>query len=421
MRPGAPGTAEAPEPLTSGCRSCGAPLGRPVLDLGEQPNANRYVSAHDLPLPEPRFPLRVSLCESCWLLQLADSMPPEALFQEYAYFSSYSQSWLRHAESYAEEMLARLELGPGSLVVEVASNDGYLLRNFVEAGVPVLGIEPARNVAAYARSIGVPTREVFLGRRTAAALRAEGVRADLLVGNNVLAHVPDLNDFVAGLGLLLAPNGLLTMEFPHVLHLVEESQFDTIYHEHYSYLSLTAVQAAFARHGLALEDVQEVPTHGGSLRICVRHGGRGRAPVSVTALQRREVDAGLTDPTTYDRLRTDADRVRRELVGFLRSATGEGRRVAGYGAPAKGNTLLNFCGVGTELLPYTVDLSPHKQGRYLPGSHVPIRAPEELLDDRPDYVLILPWNLEEEIVDQMRAIRSWGGRFVVAIPELRVF
>ena len=316
-------------------------------------------------------------------------------------------------------MVDGLRLGPESLVIEVASNDGYLLRNFVDQNIPVLGIDPARNVAEHALSIGVPTHVGFLGRRTAAELRSHGVAGDLVIANNVLAHVPDLNDFIAGLALLLAAHGTLTVEFPHVLRLLAEHQFDTIYHEHYSYLSLTAVQAAFSRHGLALREVEELPTHGGSLRVHAGHVSAVRSVhESVFELLERERTAGLMDVDVYARLGTDADRVRRELVSFLDEARRSRRRAVAYGAPAKGNTLLNYCGITNELLSYTVDRSPHKQGRFLPGSHLPVHAPDRLLDDRPDYVLILPWNIKDEIVDKMSAVQEWGGRFVVPIPRV---
>ena len=404
----------------SRCRSCGAVLHCSVVDLGSQPLANAFLAADQLDRPEPLFPLHAHVCDRCWLVQLAGSVSREELFSDYAYFSSFSDTWLEHAQAYAEEMVERLSLGRQSLVVEVASNDGYLLKYFVERGVPVLGIEPAQNVADYAISIGVPTEVVFLGRETALDLRARGVAADLLVGNNVLAHVPDLNDFIAGLAILLGPRGTLTMEFPHVLRLLQERQFDTIYHEHYSYFSLTAAQSAFARHGLALEKVEELPTHGGSLRIHVLHVDEVRDPhPSVAEILLREREAGLTDTSTYTLLGQDAQAARQALLAFLEDARASGRRVVGYGAPAKGNTLLNFCGVTTNLVPYTVDRSPHKQGRFLPGSHLPIEAPTRLLEDKPDYVLILPWNLEEEIVEQMSAVRAWGGRFVVPIPTVR--
>ena len=403
------------------CRSCGTELRHSVVDLGRQPLANSYLEPDQLHEPEPVYPLHPYVCDTCWLVQLQEFASPGEIFSEYAYFSSYSDSWLEHARRYAEEMIDRLDLGPDSLVVEVASNDGYLLRNFVARGIPVLGIEPAKNVAEHAISAGVPTEVVFLGRETAGELRDRGVAGDLVVGNNVLAHVPDLNDFVGGLATLLAPTGTLTMEFPHLLRLVQEHQFDTIYHEHYSYLSLAAVQHVFARHGLTVEDVEEITTHGGSLRIFAGHTARnGAVRESVRRVLDLEREAKLFDVRTYERLGQDANAVRDDLLEFLRQASRDGRRVVGYGAPAKGNTLLNYCGVTSELLSYTVDRSPHKQGRYLPGSHVPIHGPEHLLADKPDFVLILPWNLKDEIVEQLSAVHDWGGRFVVPIPDVRV-
>jgi len=354
-------------------------------------------------------------------MQLHHAVSPEDIFGDYAYFSSFSDSWLEHAAAYAERMTAELRLGPTSQVVEIASNDGYLLRNFVERGIPVRGVEPARNVAAAAVADGIPTDVVFLGRGTAEGLRDGGLRADLLIGNNVLAHVPDLNDFVAGLAVLLAPDGTLTMEFPHLLRLLEESQFDTIYHEHYSYFSLTAARAVFDRHGLEVVGVEELPTHGGSLRVFVRHAGAGAAPdPSVSELERIEEESGLTDLAAFQRLGSQAARVKEELLAFLADARAEGRRVVAYGAPAKGNTLLNYVGVDTGSIEYTVDRSPHKQGLFLPGSRLPIHGPERILEDEPDYVLLLPWNLRDEIAAQMSEVRTWGGRFVVPIPQLTV-
>jgi len=404
------------------CRSCEARLRHSVVDLGLQPFANAYLTAEQLELPESRYPLHAYVCDECWLVQLGESANPEELFSDYAYFSSYSETWLQHARAYAEQIVGRLSLGPKSLVVEVASNDGYLLRNFVEWSIPVLGIEPAQNVAEHAVTLGVPTEVVFLGHKTAKSLRARGIAADLLVGNNVLAHVPDLNDFVAGLATLLAPTGTLTMEFPHVLRLLLERQFDTIYHEHFSYFSLIAATAVFARHGLEVHDVEELPTHGGSLRVYV---GQAEAQhplrTSVSELLERERGAGLEDVETYARLGDEAEAVRRDVLAFLQDARSDGRRVVAYGAPAKGNTLLNFCQISPDLLPYAVDISPHKQGHFLPGSHLPIEPPARLLADRPDYVLILPWNLKDEIVEQMSAVRGWGGQFVVPIPEVRIF
>jgi SAM-dependent methyltransferase len=401
------------------CRSCSAPVRASVLDLGSQPLANSFLTVEQAGEPERRYPLHAYVCERCWLMQLADGATREEIFSDYAYFSSYSDSLLDHMRRYSEDMIARLELGPDNLVVEVASNDGYLLRNFVERGIPAFGLDPAANVAAAAAAVGVPTEVAFFGRATAERLRDRGLRADLLIANNVLAHVPDVNDFVAGLARLLAQGGVLTVEFHHVLHLLEGRQFDAIYHEHFSYLSLVSAQAIFARHGLNIVDVEELSTQGGSLRIFAAHEG---APTpAVGRLLEREQAAGLTGVAAYQRLPTAAAAVKENLIAFLREARAEGRQVLAYGAPAKGNTLLNYCGISSDLIPFTVDRSPHKRGRLLPGSHLPILDPERLLESRPDYVLVLPWNLENEIVAQLGAVRETGGRFVVAIPELRIF
>jgi hypothetical protein len=403
------------------CRSCGASLDRLVLDLGEQPLANSYPVSAAAAADEVRYPLRVALCTACWLVQLTDDVDPSLIFDdEYAYFSSVSDSWLAHADAYAARMIADLHLGADSLVVEVASNDGYLLGAFVDRGVRVLGIEPAANVAAAAEARGVPTRVEFFGRAVAEALRAEGVRPALVVGNNVLAHVPDLDDFVGGLAALVGDSGLLTMEFPHLLRLLEGREFDTIYHEHYSYFSLLAVVDVFGRRGLDIVDVEELSTHGGSVRIHARAAGTTPVSDRVTAILGRERDAGLDDTAAYERFAADVARVRVELLDFLEAARVEGRVVVGYGAPAKGNTLLNFCGVTPQQIEFTVDRSPAKQGRVLPGTHLPIEAPERLLEVRPDYVLVLPWNLLDEISSQMTAVRDWGGHFVVPIPRPRV-
>lgn len=406
-----------------GCRFCGTPLSHVFVDLGAQPLANSYLEPEALGKAEPFYPLRVYVCEACFLVQLPEEEKPEAIFSDYAYFSSYSESWLRHARTYAEAMIERLCLGPGHQVVEIASNDGYLLRWFAETGIPVLGVEPAGNVAEAAQAAGIPTTVKFFGRETARELRAEGTRADLLVGNNVLAHVPDLNDFVAGLAILLGPTGVLTLEFPHLLRLMAEDQFDTIYHEHYSYFSFQTVRRIFAFHGLTVFDVEELPTHGGSLRVYARHEDDSSKPVGerVRDLLAREEEAGMGRLDTYRSFAERVCRVKRGLLRFLIQAKEEGKSIAGYGAPAKGNTLLNYCGVRADFLDYTVDRSPHKQGRYLPGTRIPIHGPDRLRETRPDYVLILPWNLKEEIMEQMADVRSWGGRFVVAIPEVRVF
>jgi SAM-dependent methyltransferase len=404
------------------CRFCGAPLSHVFVDLGASPLANSYLEPEALGKAEPFYPLTVYVCAECFLVQLPEEEKPEAIFSDYAYFSSYSESWLRHAEAYARRMIERFGFGPEQQVVEVASNDGYLLRWFQERGIPVLGIEPAANVAEAARAAGIPTEVKFFGEATARELVERGTRADLLVGNNVLAHVPGLNDFVTGLKVLLAPTGVLTMEFPHLLRLMDEDQFDTIYHEHYSYFSFTTVRKVFAAHGLTLFDVEELLTHGGSLRIYARHENDDSKPVGerVGDLLSREDAAGFSLLATYQTFDERVRRVKRGLLRFLIQAREEGKAVAGYGAPAKGNTLLNYCGIRSDFVDYTVDRSPHKQGRFLPGTRIPIHGPDRLRETRPDYVLILPWNLKEEIMEQMADIRSWGGRFVVAIPEVRV-
>jgi hypothetical protein len=412
----------APAAAGRSCRFCGAGLGTTFVDLGLSPLANSYVEPEDLGKPEVFHPLHVFVCDRCLLVQLPESESPDAIFSDYSYFASYSDSWLAHARDYAAMATARFGLGPHSQVVEIASNDGYLLRWFVERGIPVLGIEPAGNVAEAAEALGIPTRVRFFGTQLARELVAEGIRADLVVGNNVLAHVPGLNDFVAGLRLLLAPRGVLTMEFPHLLRLMDEGQFDTIYHEHFSYFSFTTVRQVFAAQGLTLFDVEELPTHGGSLRIFAGHAGDESRPVEarVTELLAREERAGLQRLDTYGDFAARVEVVKRDLVRFLLDASEAGKQVVGYGAPAKGNTLLNYCGVRGDLLAYTVDRSPHKQKRYLPGTRIPIFAPERIAETRPDYVLILPWNLKDEVTRQMAHVREWGGRFVVAVPRLQV-
>jgi len=403
------------------CRSCGRPLAHTFVDLGVSPLANSYLEPADLDRMEPFYPLHVRVCEECLLVQLPAVESAAAIFGDYAYFSSFSDSWLDHARRYVEAMTARFGLGAGSQVIEVASNDGYLLRWFQERGVPVLGIEPAANVAEAARRAGIPTRTEFFGAGSARRLADEGIRADLLLGNNVLAHVPDLNDFVAGLAIALAPGGVVTMEFPHLARLVAGNQFDTIYHEHFSYFSLGVVQRVFERHELALFDVEELPTHGGSLRIYARHAAEGGdSGAAVTALLDRERAESWDTLERHLTFEAQVRASKRGLLRFLVEQMEAGAAIAGYGAPAKGNTLLNYCGIGPDLVEYTVDRSPHKQGRYLPGSRIPIFAPERLAETRPDWVFILPWNLEAEIVEQMASIREWGGKFFVAIPEVRV-
>ena len=406
----------------SGCRSCGSELRQVFLDLGLSPLANSYLKEEDLQREEPRFPLRVYVCGECFLVQLEEWESPENIFGDYAYFSSYSESWLRHAKTYVGDMVGRFGINSKSKVVEIASNDGYLLQYFVERGVPVLGIEPARNVAAVARDKGIPTRVDFFGEATARTLRREGLRADLLIGNNVLAHVPNLNDFVSGLRILLADQGIITMEFPHLMRLCEDCQIDTIYHEHFSYFSFLAAEKIFATHGLTLFDVEELPTHGGSLRIFAQHKAKGRHPTSrrVRDLRKRETDAGYGRLDGYSAFEERALRTREKLIEFLVDAKRAGKRVVGYGAPAKGNTLLNYCGLTSDHIEYTVDRSPHKQGRFLPGTHIPIHEPERISVTKPDYILILPWNLQDEIIEQLSFARSWGAQFVVPIPEPRI-
>lgn len=405
------------------CRFCAAPLQLTFCDLGMSPLSNANLKAAQLQASEKFYPLHSYVCEQCWLVQLPEHETPEHIFaQDYAYFSSYSDSWLAHAKAYCELMIQRFKLGAASQVVEVASNDGYLLQYFKARGVPVLGVEPAANCAAVAEVKGIPSWVRFFGVQTAQELRDGGHGADLLLGNNVLAHVPDINDFVGGLKVALKPGGIVTMEFPHLLRLIANNQFDTIYHEHYSYLSLLATQRIFARHGLTLFDVQELPTHGGSLRIYGRHTEDNAKPVgaAIGELLARETAAGLASAAAYRRFEQQVQETRYKLLEFLIRAKREGQRVWGYGAPAKGNTLLNYCGIRGDLIEGTVDRSPHKQGLYLPGTHIPIHAPEKLAEVKPDYVLILPWNLKDEIIQQAGFIRDWGGRFVVPIPQVQV-
>ena len=403
------------------CRHCSAPLERTFCDLGTSPLANSYLRDEDLGRAEKFYPLHAFVCGTCYLVQLQEFETPEAIFGDYAYFSSYSTSWLEHARLYTEEMIERFQLGSSSQVIEVASNDGYLLQYFVTKHVPVLGIEPAANVAAVAEQKGIRSLVQFFGTSTATALAADGVRADLLLGNNVLAHVPDLNDFVRGLKIVLKPSGVVTMEFPHLLRLMAETQFDTIYHEHFSYFSFLTVVRVFAAHGLRMFDVQQLPTHGGSLRIFATHDENRSHAVSpaVEALLEDERVAGLDRLETYESFAEHARRTKRRLLTFLVDAKERGKTVVGYGAPAKGNTLLNYCGVGTDFIDYTVDRSPHKQNTYLPGSRVPVFHPDRVRETKPDYLLILPWNLEREIKQQMAHIREWGGTFVVPIPEVK--
>ncbi len=405
------------------CRFCGSVLEHTFLDLGTSPFSNSYVKAECLGEMEPFFPLYAFVCSRCFLVQLKDCSSPERIFSDYAYFSSYSDIWLQHARVYTEMIRNRMKLDECSLVVEVASNDGYLLQNFLKNGIPVLGIEPAENVAKVAMEKGIPTRVSFFGERFAQTLLREGMQADLLIGNNVLAHVPNLNDFVRGLKILLKPQGIITMEFPHVMRLIEENQFDTIYHEHFSYFSFWTVEQVFRKHGLVLFDVEELPTHGGSLRIYARHESDHSKPVEsrVTALKDLEEKAGLKTLEYYLAFAEKVHHTKRQLLSFLIETKEKGKTIAGYGAPAKGNTLLNYCGIRTDFIEYTVDRSPHKQGLFLPGTHIPIVEPEAIRKTKPDYLLILPWNLKDEIMQQMACIREWGGAFVVPIPKVMVY
>lgn len=405
------------------CRFCGNPLQHTFADLGLSPYANAYLKPEQLQGMEPFYPLKVYVCDRCFLVQLPMFQTPEDIFGDYAYFSSFSDSWLEHARKYTDMISERLSIGPEHLVVEVASNDGYLLRYFKDKGIPVLGVEPARNVARAAVEAGIPTSVMFFGVEAATELAAGGKKADLLIGNNVLAHVPDINDFVKGMKILLKPTGVITMEFPHLLRLVEENQFDTIYHEHFSYLSAIAVSRIFREHGLTLFDVEELPTHGGSLRIFARHNEDGTKPVTrrLEELIERERGRGMDGLEYYKEFDERLKGVKRSILEFMVGLKNQGKTIVGYGAPAKGNTLLNYCGIRTDFIDYTVDRSPHKQGHYLPGTRIPIFSPDRIRETRPDYLVILPWNLREEIMGQMAHIREWGGRFVVLIPGVKVY
>lgn len=405
------------------CRFCGTPLQHTFVDLGMSPLCESYVSADHLNAMEAFYPLHVYVCHHCLLVQLSEYVSPEHIFTEYAYFSSYSDSWLQHARHYVEMITERLKLNERSRVIELASNDGYLLQYFVQVGIPVLGVEPAANVAAVAEKKGIPTSVVFFGTTSAHQLSEQYGKADLLIGNNVLAQVPDLNDFVQGMKVILKSDGVITMEFPHLLQLIGQNQFDTIYHEHFSYFSLMTVEKVFAAHGLTVFDVEELPTHGGSLRIYARHADDMEKPVDprVDALRETEIVAGYTNLDQYFTFGEMVQETKRKLLEFLIKAKREGKSVVGYGAPGKGNTLLNYCGIRQDFVDYTVDRNPYKQGKYLPGTHIPIFHPDKINETRPDYVLILPWNFKSEIMGQMAGIREWGGKFVVPIPEITVY
>jgi len=405
------------------CRFCGHSVKRTFIDLGMSPLCETYPSVADLNRAEVYYPLHVQVCEKCFLVQLDEYESPENIFGEYAYFSSYSHSWLRHAEQYCDKMITRFNLGERSFAVEVASNDGYLLQYFLQRGVPVLGIEPAANVAEVAIEKGVPTLVRFFGTQAAKELAAEGRCADLVLGNNVLAQVPDLNDFVEGLKIMLKPDGVLTLEFPHLLRLIDRNEFDTIYHEHFSYFSMLTTMRIMEAHGMRVFDVEELSTHGGSLRVyaCRSESQRHDTQPNVRKLIAEEESAGLAAVEGYESFARKVKQTKFALVDFLLTAAQEGKSVAGYGAPGKSATLLHYCGIGKDLIEYTVDRSPYKQGRFLPGSHIPIYHPDRIRETEPNYVVILPWNLKDEIMEQLQFIRKWGGRFVVPIPKLAIY
>jgi hypothetical protein len=404
------------------CRACGAPLSRVFCDLGLSPISNAFIKPEDAGGSETFYPLRVMVCDACWLVQLEGGPDSAAHFHnDYVYFSSYSESWLAHARTYFEAVTRRFKLDKDSKVIEIASNDGYLLQNFVAAGIRCLGIEPAGNTAAVARQKGVETREWFFGREAALKLAAEGWMIDLLVGNNVLAHVPDINDFVGGMPLILKSEGVVTLEFPHLLNLLVQNQFDTIYHEHYSYFSLIALRPIFARARLRVFDVEKLTTHGGSLRIYVCHAASARSESGAAAeTEAQERVEGLANPERFAAFAARVAAAKRDLLGFLIRAKARGSRIAAYGAAAKGNTLLNYCGVRSDMIDFVADKNPNKVGRLLPGSRIPVVSPEAIDRSKPDYLLVLPWNLKDEVMKEMAHIREWGGQFVVAIPTLDI-
>ena len=405
------------------CKFCNVPLTQKLVDLGMAPLANSFLSSDMLASEEPKYPLRVFVCSNCLLIQTEEYETSEKIFSDYLYFSSYSQTWLRHAEDYVNMMITRFGFDKKSQIIEIASNDGYLLQYFKKKKIPILGVEPAANVAKVAEKKGIPTIIKFFGIDTAKELVLKGTWADLLIGNNVLAHVPRLNDFVAGMKIILKQNGIITMEFPHLLQLIQDNQFDTIYHEHFFYFSLHTVQKIFSYHGLSIFDVDELPTHGGSLRIYATHTENNELPVSnnINKLIQKEKEYGLTTLSTYTNFQNKVDTIRENIRQFFINAKNAGKKIVCYGAAAKGNTLLNYCGIGSDLVEYVVDLSPYKQGLYLPGVHIPVYDPKKIHETKPDYVLILPWNLKDEIMQQLSYIRSWGGRFVVPIPEVKIY
>ena len=405
------------------CRFCNAELKQVFVDLGMSPLANSFLSLDMLGKKENLYPLRVFVCNHCLLVQLEEFESAENIFTNYAYFSSYSDTWLTHAENYVNMIISRFNFNSKNQIVEIASNDGYLLQFFKKKGIPILGIEPAKNVAKVAEEKGIPTITKFFGTKTAEELASTGKQANLLLGNNVLAHVPNLNDFVSGMKILLKPEGIITMEFPHLLKLIQQIQFDTIYHEHFSYFALFVIQKIFSRHGLVIFDVDELPTHGGSLRIYAKHVENNTLEINenVNAVLKKEEEFGLGDISLYKTFQKKVDKVKQDVCYFVTKVKKENKKIVCYGAPAKGNTLLNFCELGTTFIDYTVDRNPHKQGLYLPGTHIPIKSPEKTLETKPDYLIILPWNLKEEIMSQMSYIRNWSGKFVVFIPKVKIY
>jgi hypothetical protein len=405
------------------CRSCGAPLPKPFLDLGNSPLSNGYLSEKNIHVMEPYYPLEIYYCPHCSLVQLDEFKAPEQIFSsDYAYFSSYSSSWLAHCKDYVEMMVKRFGYNEDSFIMEIASNDGYLLQYFKEYQIPVMGVEPAKNTAEIAIAKGIPTDITFFNTGYAKDMVSRNCLADLIIGNNVLAHNPNPNDFVEGLRIALKYQGVITMEFPHILKLIENNQFDTIYQEHYSYLSLHSVQYLFNAHNLEIFDVDELPTHGGSLRIYAKHSSdqTNKLSTHVAEMLNKEKYAGLLKPATYEKFRNNVESTKRALLQCLISVKNEGKTIVGYGAPAKGNTLLNYCGIRTDFLDYTVDANPHKQSLYLPGTHIPIKHPDQIKIDKPDYILILPWNIKEEIMEQLSYVQTWGGKFIIPIPCVEV-
>ena len=406
------------------CRCCGHQVTQSFADLGLTPLANDYLTQQQKSRAQTYYPLHAGVCSNCLLVQIEMQETPDRIFSDYAYFSSYSSSWVEHAKQFAEKIAEERQLNQASLVIEIASNDGYLLQHFKALSIPILGVEPAENVAQKAISEGIPTDVSFFGVQTAKRLLEHGYQADLLIGNNVLAHVPDLDDFVAGFCILLKPEGRISFEFPHLANLMKYNQFDTIYHEHFSYFSLLAIDTLFEKHQLMVVDVEQLPTHGGSLRVQAAHKGTKISPKAQARIDKvkvLEADMKLDQLETYQHFHAKIEKVKYDLLRFLMDAKQNGQKVVAYGAPAKGNTMLNFCGIREDLLPYTVDISPHKQCLYLPGSGIPIHAPDTINQTQPDYVLILPWNLKNEIVASMKTVYDWGGKFVTAIPELTVF